>query len=71
MSWAAHNPELYEELTTEALPWLWRTWVENELIDLYDVPDYIRDKASLRGMESYFSGLADGLESRMPQDYEQ
>ena len=62
MSWAAHNSELYEEVTIKALPWLWRTWVENDLLDLYDVPDYIVDKASSIGMENHFSGLADSYE---------
>jgi len=59
MSWAAHNPELYEELTIQALPWLWRTWVEYGLLDLYEVPDHILMKAESAGMENYFSGLAD------------
>jgi len=59
MSYWSHNPELLDEITIKALPEEWKEKVENEEIDLYDIPDKIFDKAMFEGEREYFAGLAD------------
>ena len=49
MSYWSSNPELLEEITTKALPEEWQNKVENEEIDLYDIPEDIFYKAMLKG----------------------
>lgn len=59
MSYWAEYPELLEEITINFLPKEWREKVENEEIDLYDVPQDIRDKAMLEGEQDYWGGRID------------
>ena len=59
MSYWSSNPELLEEITTKALPEEWRNKVENEEIDLYDIPEDIFYKAMLKGEREYWTRLAE------------
>jgi len=58
MSYWSDNPELLEEITIKALPEEWKAKVENEEIDLYDVPNDIFDKAMLEGERNYWAEIA-------------
>ena len=64
MSYWSSNPELLEEITTKALPEEWRNKVENEEIDLYDIPEDIFYKAMLKGEREYWARLADNTYSK-------
>jgi len=59
MSFGSHNPELLDEITTKALPKEWRDKVELGEIDLYDVPEKIRDKAMDEGLSDYWGSRID------------
>jgi len=59
MSYWSHNPELLDEITLKALPKKWRDKVESEEIDLYTVPEDIRDKAIIEGEKDYWAELSD------------
>ena len=59
MSYWSHNPELLDELTIGALSPVWKYLVENEHIQLDDVPEKVRDKAMDDGIADYWAGLAD------------
>jgi len=64
MSFGSHNPELLDEITTKALPEEWRDKVELGEIDLYDVPETIRDKAMLEGEADYWGSRIDEVMMR-------
>ena len=59
MSFGSHNPELLDEITTKALPEEWRDKVELGEMDLYDVPEAIRDKATLEGERDFWDSRID------------
>ena len=59
MSYWSHNPELLDEITIKTLPTEWREKVESEEIDLYDVPEDIRDKAMMLAVENYWGDKYD------------
>ena len=60
MSYWSKNPELLDEITTQALPEEWKDKVESGEFDLYDISEDIRDKAMLEGEREYWAGLGDG-----------
>ena len=64
MSYWSNNPELLDEITINFLPEEWREEVEAGNIELYDVPEHIRDKAMLEGEREYWAGLADATKER-------
>ena len=64
MSWASHNPELYDEIITGALPAEWQDRVESGEVDLADVPVEIWEKAERGGMADYWGGLIDAEKER-------
>jgi hypothetical protein len=64
MSWASHNPELYDEIITGALPEPWKSRVENDEIELTDVPQEIFYKAEQSGTADYWGGLIDEAKER-------
>jgi len=64
MSYWSNNPELLDEITIQSLPDFWRNFVEYGLLDLYEVPEHIRDKAMLEGEREYWAGLADATKER-------
>ena len=68
MSYWSNNPELLDEITIKALPEEWREEVEEGNIELYDVPEDIRDKAMLEGEQEYWAGLADA--ARVTRKYD-
>ena len=59
MSYWSHNPELLDEITTEALPEPWKSQVLADEIELSDVPQDIRLKAMLEGEREYWADVAD------------
>ena len=68
MSYWSHNPELLDEITIKFLPEEWRNKVESDEIDLYDVPEDIRDKAMQEGTEDYWGSKID--EAMMQHEHE-
>jgi len=64
MSYWSHNPELYDEIITKALPEEWREKVENGEIELTDVPKDIFYRAAVEGEREYWAGLADDAKMR-------
>jgi len=68
MSWASHNPELYDEILTNALPEPWRTRVIEGEIELCDVPEDIRYKNSEAAVADHFAGLVDDAKMRYKND---
>jgi hypothetical protein len=68
MSYWSHNPELLDEITARALPEPWKTRVEEEEIDLCDVPESIRDKAMDRGVEDYWGDRIDAAYEQHKDD---
>ena len=59
MSYWSHNPELYDEIITKALPNKWRKLVESDEISLSEVPEDIFFKASEEGEADYWGSKAD------------
>jgi len=59
MRYWSNNPELYDEIATNALPEPWKTQVLNDEIELSDVPDKILYKARLEGERNYWASLSD------------
>jgi len=59
MSFGSHNPELIDEITTKSLPKIWKNKVESEEIDLYDVPEKIRNKALIEGEADFWGSQID------------
>ena len=68
MSWAAHNPELYDEITIKALPEPWRTRVEEGEIELCDVPEDVRYKAAIEGERDHFADMVDTAKQQYKSD---
>ena len=64
MSFGSHNPELLDEITIKALPKGWREKVESGEIDLYDIPEKIRDKAMLEGEADFWGSQIDEAMTR-------
>jgi len=58
MRYWSNNPELYDEIATNALPEPWKTQVLNDEIELSDVPDKILYKARLEGERNYWASLS-------------
>lgn len=67
MSYWSHNPELLDEITTEALPEEWREKVESGEIELIEVPVEIRDKAMLEGEKEYWAGRIDEVKTQLKE----
>lgn len=61
MSYWSHNPELLEEVTAKYLPEPWKSQMENEEINIGDVPSDIVDKAMAQGTENYWADQADHI----------
>lgn len=59
MSFWNENPELYEEITINALPEEWKEKLNSGEIGLQDIPGDIIYKASTEGTEDYLAGLND------------
>jgi len=59
MSYWSHNPELYDEITTNALPEEWKDRVESGKIELEDVPENIRYEAAIEGERDYWGSRVD------------
>ena len=59
MSYWSKNPELLDEITIKALPEEWKDKVESGELDLYDMPEDIRDKAMLEGEREYWADKTD------------
>lgn len=68
MSYWSNNPELYDEIITNALPEPWHTRVIEGEIDLTDVPGDIFQKAAIEGEREYWSGLADQVKAQKKYD---
>ena len=61
MSYWSHNPELLDRITTDALPSPYKERVENDEMQLYEVPDDILCKAMDEGIADYWAGQADRM----------
>ena len=59
MSYWSHNPELYDEIITNALPEPWQTQVIEGEIELTDVPDDVFLKAEVNGTADYWGSKID------------
>jgi len=59
MSFWSDNVELADEITTDNLPEPWYTRVTEDGLDLYDVPEEIRDKAFNGGSADWFGDQID------------
>ena len=59
MSFWSHNVELMDEIIEANLPEPWYTQVAEGEIDIYDVPEKIRDKAFTDGEADHWGGLID------------
>ena len=57
--WMADNPELADELAIDALPEPWKRWVEEDFVDLWDVPNIYLDPAFAEADRRYWDNLAD------------
>jgi len=64
MSYWNNNVEKLEEVTTDFLPQPWKRWVEQEEIDLYEVPEDLRSSAMMKGTEDHQANLLDHAMSR-------
>lgn len=65
MSYWSHNPELLDEVTINMLPNPWKEKVENDEIELEDVPEKIRDAAMLNGTRDHFERLMESAMNRV------
>ena len=65
MRYWSDNPELYDEITTEALPEPWKEKVVNGVIELSDVPDDVLFGAAMEGEKEYWAGLVDDAMMRI------
>jgi hypothetical protein len=59
MSYWSHHPELLDEITIKFLPEPWKSRVENDEIELFDVPCKIMYKAMDEGTEDYWGSKID------------
>lgn len=59
MSYWSHNPELYDEIITKALPVEWRKRVESDEIGLDEVPGDIFYEAATEGEADYWGSKID------------
>lgn len=57
MSFWNKDPELYEEVTINALPNEWKEKLDRGEIGLQDIPGDVIHKASMEGTEDYLAGL--------------
>ena len=65
-----NNAELYDEITTKALPDEWKDKVESGEVDIYDVPEDIRFKAACEGEEDFWASQVDEAMMRMKEEKE-
>ena len=65
MSYWAHHPELLEQITVEALPPKWKKKVENEEIELLEVPVDILYKAMAEAEKEYWASKVDAVRDMM------
>lgn len=75
MSFWSHNIELMDEITAKNLPEPWYTRVMEGAIELYDVPEKVRDGAFIGGEREFWADRVDeaklrGDEMRLQRDYE-
>jgi len=61
MSYWNHNVEKMDEIIIKNLPEEWKSKVENDEIDLIDVPVNIRDQAFIEGEPTYCGDLTDHI----------
>jgi len=61
------QPELYDEIVTNALPEPWKSKVQNEEITLDDIPNDIRFKAAIEGEQDYWGDLTDQIHERFKE----
>lgn len=57
--WYKEKPEILAERTIELLPEPWKTKVEKEEIDLYDIPEDILMKTMEEASTDLTAGMAD------------
>ena len=67
MSYWSHHPEKLDEITINFLPEPWKSRCNAGDIEVYDVPEEIRDKAMDKGVEDYWASRADEAEMRMKE----
>jgi len=60
----SNNVELYDEITTKALPEEWRGKVESGEIDICDVPEDVRFRAACEGEADYWATQIDAVKTR-------
>ena len=65
MSFWSHNPELLDELTIKFLPDPWKSQIENDEINLNDVPDDVIGKAMTAGEEDFWADQIEAAKMRM------
>ena len=65
-----NNAELYDEITTKALPDEWEDKVESGEIYIYDVPEDIRFEAARKGEEDYWASRADEVRAWRKEEKE-
>lgn len=65
MSYWSHHPEELDEVTTKNLPDEWKELVENDEVDLQDVPEQIRFDAMDKGIEDYWADKTDLIRDEM------
>lgn len=63
MSYWSHHPEELDRITIKNLPEEWKELVENDEIELDDVPEQVRLDAMDRGVEDYFADKYDWIRS--------
>ena len=68
MSYWSHNPELYDEITIKALPEKWRDLVESGEIELEEVPEDVRYKATIEGEGDYWGSKIDEAMMRRKEE---
>jgi hypothetical protein len=64
MSYWSHNPELLDKITIKFLPDQYRTPIEQDAMDLGEVPDFVRLDAMEKAIEDYWGSMTDEVMMR-------